>query len=158
MTNTSNCRGLNHSMTIKFIHPMLVRGRKWRGRVFNLIHLQRWAGLMITTASLTHSGLVTPYGDKGLGQHWLYYSWRHQAITWTNVDWSSVKSRIRAISQEMPQPSITELYLKITYIKFHSNLPGINELIHPSCILYHHPPPPPLTFLHGNYIGLAETT
>ena len=60
----------------------------------------------------THSGLVTTYGDGDLGQHWLSY-WlvarRHQAITRNNVNWSSVKSRdmhIRAISQEMPQPSI----------------------------------------------------
>ena len=33
----------------------------------------------------------------------------HQAITWTNVDWSSVKSsaiHIRVISQEIPQPAI----------------------------------------------------
>ena len=44
------------------------------------------------------------------------------AITWTNVDWSSVKSsdiHIRAISQEMPQPSITKIHLKITYLQFH---------------------------------------
>ena len=44
-------------------------------------------------------------------------------------DWSSVKSigiHIRAISQEMPQPSITKIYLKS--LKFHSNFPGANEL------------------------------
>ena len=35
---------------------------------------------------------------------------------------------IRAISQEMPQPSITKNSLKITYLKFRSNLPGVNEL------------------------------
>ena len=43
-------------------------------------------------------------------------AWRHQAITRTNADWSSVKSsdiHIRAISQEMPQPSITKIHLKI---------------------------------------------
>ena len=34
---------------------------------------------------------------------------------------------IGAISQEMPQPSIC---LKITYLKFHSNFPGANELTH----------------------------
>ena len=56
---------------------------------------------------------------------------RHQAITWINADWSSVKSsdiHIRAISQEMPQPSITKTRFKITYLKFHSNFPGANEL------------------------------
>ena len=33
--------------------------------------------------------LVTPYGDIDLGQHWLrqrLVAWRHQTITWTNVD------------------------------------------------------------------------
>ena len=61
----------------------------------------------------------------------IHYDW-HQAITWTNVDWSSFKSShipVRAISQEMPQPSITKIRLKITYLKFHSIFPGANELI-----------------------------
>ena len=35
---------------------------------------------------------------------------------------------IRAISLEMPQPSITKICLKSTYLKFHSNFPGTNEL------------------------------
>ena len=62
---------------------------------------------------------------------WCLHAWRHQAITWTNVDWSSAKSNdihIRAISQEMPQPPITEIRLKITYLKVHSDFPGANEL------------------------------
>ena len=29
----------------------------------------------------------------------------------------------------MPQPVITKIHLKITYLKFHSNFPGANELI-----------------------------
>ena len=76
---------------------------------------------------LTQSGLVTPYGDRDLGQHWVKNDW----ITWTNVDWSSVNSRdihIRAISQEMLQPTITKIHLKITYLKFDSYFPGANEL------------------------------
>ena len=36
---------------------------------------------------------------------------------------------IRAISQDMPQPWIIKIHLKITYIKFHSNFQGVNELI-----------------------------
>ena len=78
---------------------------------------------------LIHCGLATPYGDRDLGLHWLMQwlvAWRHQAITWTNVDWSSVKSsdiHIRVISQEMPQPSITKIRLKIL-----SNFQGTNEL------------------------------
>ena len=49
-------------------------------------------------------GLVTPFGDIDLGQHWLRWwldAWRHQAITWNNVDLSSVRScgiHLRAIS------------------------------------------------------------
>ena len=91
--------------------------------------------LLMLLHKLTHCGLVTPYGDKDLGQHWLrkwLVAWQHQAITWNNVDWSSVKSsdnHIRATSQEIPQPSNTKIHLKITYIKFHSNFPGANELI-----------------------------
>ena len=86
---------------------------------------------------LTHWGLVTPYGDKDLGRHWLRYwlvAWRHQVITWTNVDLSLVRSsdiHIRASSQEVPEPSITEIIWKIKYLKFHSNFPGANELSTP---------------------------
>ena len=73
-----------------------------------------------------------------LSQCWLRFVipngiWRHQAITWTNVDLSSVRSsdiHLRASSQEIPQPSITEIIRKIKYLKFHSNFPGANELIH----------------------------
>ena len=35
---------------------------------------------------------------------------------------------IRAISQEMSQPSVTEICLKIAYLKFNSNFPGTIEL------------------------------
>ena len=83
---------------------------------------------------LTHCGLVTPYGGRDLGQYWFrqwLVAWRHQAITWTNVDWSSAKTsdiHIRAMSQQMPQSSITKIRLKVTYPKFHSNFPGASEL------------------------------
>ena len=87
-----------------------------------------------TYCTLTHCGLVTPYGDRDLGQHWLrqwLVAWRHQAITWIKVDLSIVKSsgiHLMAISQEIPQPQITEIRVKITSLKFRSNLPGANEL------------------------------
>ena len=57
--------------------------------------------------------------------------WRHQAITWTNVDLSSVRSsdiHLRVVSQKIPQPSVTKFSFKIAYLKFHSNCPGANEL------------------------------
>ena len=63
---------------------------------------------------------------------------RQQAITWTNVDFSSFKSsdiHIRAISQEMPQPSITKIRLKITCLKFYWNSPGANELSLPGSVI-----------------------
>ena len=44
-----------------------------------------------------------------------------------DIDWSSVKFsdiHIRAISQEMPQPSVSKIHLKITHLKSK----GANEL------------------------------
>ena len=44
---------------------------------------------------LTHCGLVTPYGYITC-QHWLKWwlvAWQHQAITWSNVNLSSERSR-----------------------------------------------------------------
>ena len=86
-------------------------------------------------ANLIHCSLVTPYGDRDLGQHllrsWLVAWWR-QAITWADVDVSSVRSsgiHLRAISLEIPQPPFTKVSLKITYLKLTWNLPGANELI-----------------------------
>ena len=55
----------------------------------------------------------------------------------TDHQWSPVKFilgqksseiHIRPISQEMPQPPITKICLKITCLKLHSNFPGANEL------------------------------
>ena len=61
-------------------------------------------------------------------------AWRHQAITWANVDLTSVRSsgiHLRTISPKMPKPPITEITFK-NYLskKFHSNLPRANELKH----------------------------
>ena len=61
---------------------------------------------------------------------WLV-AWWHHAITWTNVDLSSVRSsgiHLRAISQEIPQPLFTKVSLKIAYLKLNWNLPGANDL------------------------------
>ena len=49
-------------------------------------------------------------------------AWRHQAITRTNVDLSSVRSSdifLGTISQQVTQPSITVIGLKSTHLKFH---------------------------------------
>ena len=83
---------------------------------------------------LTYCGPVMPYGGKHLGQHWFrqwLVAWRHQAITWTNVDLSLRSSdvHLRAISLEISQPSVTNISLKIIFLRFYWNLPGANELI-----------------------------
>ena len=59
-------------------------------------------------------------------------AWCRQAtaITWTNVDLSSVRSsriHLSAILQERPQPPVPEISLKTTSLKFCSNLPGATE-------------------------------
>ena len=70
---------------------------------------------------------MTTYGDIDLG---------HQAITWTNVDLSSIRSsdiHLRAILQKISQPPIIKISFEITHIKFHSNLPGgqwVNTYLH----------------------------
>ena len=57
----------------------------------------------------THCGIVKPYGDIDLGQHWLrqwLVVWRHQAITSSNFDISLVRFcgiHPRAISQRVPK-------------------------------------------------------
>ena len=53
--------------------------------------------------------------------HYLNQCW---LIIISDVQWQSP----RAISQEIPQPSIKKMWLKVTYPKFHSTLPGANEL------------------------------
>ena len=88
---------------------------------------------------LTYWGLVTPFGDIDLGQHWLrewLVTWRHQDITWSNVDLSSVRPsgiHLRAISQEIPQPPFTNISLKITNLKLNWNLQG--PMIDTGCAL-----------------------
>ena len=42
--------------------------------------------------------------------------------------WSPSGIHLKASALEIPQPSITKISLKITYLKFHSNLPGANEM------------------------------
>ena len=92
--------------------------------------------------------IVTHYGAiQHLDSLWpIDTTWRHKSgstlvqvmawccqapiITWTNVDLSSVRSsriHLSAILQEIPQPPVTEISLKITSLKFCSNLPGAKE-------------------------------
>ena len=59
--------------------------------------------------------------------------WWHQAITWTDIDFSPVRTidiHLRAVSQEIIINiyNYHEFYLLIIFLKFPSNLPGANEL------------------------------
>ena len=84
---------------------------------------------------LTHCGLVTPYGDIDLRQHWFrqwLVAWRHQAITWTNVDLSSFKAfgiHRRALSWEDLKIPSSKTRIKIPFLESHSDRPGVNELM-----------------------------
>ena len=67
-------------------------------------------------------GLVTPYGDKNLGHNWLKQwlvaRW-HQAIIWTNVDLSSVRSHdthLTALSSEALKIPVSKTTLKIEFL------------------------------------------
>ena len=55
----------------------------------------------------------------------------HYLLTYQLSSLRSSDIHPTAVSQEMPQPTVTELSLKITYRNFHSNLPGANELVLP---------------------------
>ena len=61
---------------------------------FKKMHLKmsgKWRPFCLGLKVLTHWGLVTPYGDRDLGQHWVrqwLVAWWHQAVTRTNVDLS----------------------------------------------------------------------
>ena len=71
---------------------------------------------------LTHCGLITSYGDKDLGQHWLKY---------LLVNFSLVKLcglDLRAISQRMPKLLVNVMSLKIALSKLLPYLLGSNEL------------------------------
>ena len=61
--------------------------------IFNLksrYYFHYWNLVIWTKPSVyAHCCLVTPYGDRDLGQHWLrlwLVTWRHQAIAWTRDD------------------------------------------------------------------------
>ena len=77
-----------------------------------VVHCGIWdwciVGFVQQVYTLTHRGLVMPYGDTDLGQ---LDAWWHQAITWTDVDFSLVwfcGIHLRTISQWVP-----DYYLRV---------------------------------------------
>ena len=61
-----------------------------------------------------------------MGQQLWLVAWQHQAITWINAYLSSIrfsKIHLKAISQEITHPSITESSLRIMYKKISFKFP-----------------------------------
>ena len=58
----------------------------------NIKLIRYWwkSGISCQITLLTHCGLVMPYSDIDLGQHWFW--WWHQALTWSKVELIAVKS------------------------------------------------------------------
>ena len=85
------------------------------------------------TLKLTHCGIVAPYSHIDLGQHrlrqWLA-AWRHQAITWTNVDqWGSVAFNWDQFHSKCLRYQSCVTGLKHMFLNLQAHLPGTNELI-----------------------------
>ena len=55
-----------------------------------------------------------------------WIAWRHQAITFLTV--RSNDSHLMSISQEILQPTITNISFKIAHLNIQFNLTGANEL------------------------------
>ena len=98
-----------------------------------------------------------PYCDKDLGQHWLRY-WLvalcHQTITWTNVDyhqWSPMTFILGKFHKRCLNHQSLKSIWKITYLKFYSNVPGINVLTSGD-----HPRIGELPLLRGNMIDCQQ--
>ena len=84
--------------------------------------VSHWMGANLESAleiwvNIGSGNVLLPEGTKPLPEPML-----------TDHQWSSSDIHLRSISQEIPQPSITKICLKITYLNFHSNSPGVNEL------------------------------
>ena len=106
--------------------------------VKSYLNMFGWHGLQINTNinSLGHSDAI-----------WRWRSWSTlvQVMAccltapshYLNQCWLII-SKVQWHSSEVvsPQPSVTKVSLKITYLRFQSNLPGANELIHEMKIWY----------------------
>ena len=82
---------------------------------------------------LSRCGLVTTYGGIDLSQDWLRYwliVWRHQAVTWTKVDFSSMRFcriHLRTIPRRVPKLLICLVNLRNILLKSQPYFPEGNE-------------------------------
>ena len=87
-----------------------------------------WYNYIISYLTMVSKSRFFPSRDNcGLGRHWLdqyglrqwLAAWWHQAITWTNGDLSSVRTRtihLKEITLEMALKIITKTHLGITHL------------------------------------------
>ena len=71
--------------------------------------------------SLCHCDVIWGHIPGLILAHVTVVAWRHQAITWNNVDLSSMRPKdihLNMISLGISQPSIVKMNLKITKLKF----------------------------------------
>ena len=95
-----------------------------------------WPLFLAEVTRLTHCGLVMPYGNnEHRSESTLTYvmacGLTAPSHYGTNIVLSSVRFKdihMRAFSQGTLQPSITEISLKITYLRFNQDCQGANEL------------------------------
>ena len=90
-----------------------------------------WKLLIQLMVVLWHHMVTEIWVNIGSGNGLFNVAWRHQAITWTNVDLSSVRScgiHLGAISEERLEISILDLTLKNTNLKLQPHHPRANEL------------------------------
>ena len=65
---------------------------------------------------------------------------------------------LRAILEEIPLPAVTEINLKITYLKLRSNLPGANELNPVFLQFVPKGPPAYVSIKHREWLGFRQVT
>ena len=99
--------------------------------VFNIEELHKSCN--IHGSFLSHCALVMQYNDIDLGQHWLRYwlvGWWHQAITWNNVGFPSLRCciHLRAISQWVAMLLFCVMILKVICFQLLPHSPESNEL------------------------------
>ena len=90
---------------------------------------------------LTHCGLVTPYGNINLSQHWLGSSSCYLTAPshYLNQSWLIISE----VQRQSPEGDLTkdtsainhQNYLENHFLKCHSNISGANELMELNCIL-----------------------
>ena len=100
----------------------------------NYIHYKVWDSMTYPFPSLINAAIEERYVNRDLGQHWLrkwLVAWRHQAITWTNIDLSSVSSQginLRTLSLENLNKPIRKTRFIIVSLKSHPDITGTTEL------------------------------